>query len=81
MKFIEEKLEQAVIELFVEEGYEHVTGDKIHKELEDVLLRDDLRQYLLQKMISLSMKLKPLSGSWNFSHLQLCMKAIGQSVK
>ena len=49
MKFTEEKLEQAVIDLFTEEGYEHVTGDKIHKELEDVLLKDDLRQYLLNR--------------------------------
>ena len=28
---MEEKLEQAVIELFEVEGYKHLTGDHIHK--------------------------------------------------
>lgn len=51
-KFTEEKLEQAVIELFKAEGYTHVTGDRIHKELSDVLLRDDLKQYLLNRYSS-----------------------------
>lgn len=41
MKFTEEKLEQAVIELFSEEGYKHLTGEHIHKEMSDVLLRDE----------------------------------------
>lgn len=49
MSFTEEKLEQAVIELFEAEGYKHLTGDQIHKELPDVLLRDDLKQYLLNR--------------------------------
>jgi type I restriction enzyme R subunit len=47
--FSEEKLEQAVIELFKAEGYKHLIGEQIHKELPDVLLRDDLRQYLLNR--------------------------------
>ena len=49
MKFTEEKLEQAVIELFKAEGYKHLTGEQIHKEISDVLLRDDLKQYLLNR--------------------------------
>jgi len=49
MKFTEEKLEQAVIELFEGEGYQHLTGEHIHKELSDVLLCDDLKQYLLDR--------------------------------
>ncbi len=49
MGFSEEKLEQAVIELFKAEGYKHLIGEQIHKELPDVLLRDDLRQYLLNR--------------------------------
>lgn len=49
MKFTEDKLDQAVIELFAEEGYKHLTGDQIHKEISDVLLRDDLKQYLLNR--------------------------------
>ncbi|NLF43247.1 MAG: hypothetical protein GX587_11170 [Bacteroidales bacterium] len=48
MKFTEEKLEQAVIEIFEAEGYIHLTGEQIHKELPEVLLRDDLKQYLLE---------------------------------
>lgn len=49
MKFTEEKLERAVIELFEAEGYKHLTGENIHKELPEVLLRDDLKQYLLNR--------------------------------
>ena len=49
MKFTEEKLEQAVIELFEAEGYKHLTGEQIHKEMSDVLLRNDLKQYLLNR--------------------------------
>jgi hypothetical protein len=33
MKFTEEKLEQAVIELFEAEGYKRLTGSPIHKEI------------------------------------------------
>ena len=49
MSFTEEKLEQAVIDLFKAEGYEHLIGENIHKELPEVLLRDDLKQYLLNR--------------------------------
>jgi type I restriction enzyme, R subunit len=49
MKFTEEKLEQAVIELFEAEGYPHFTGEQIHKEMDAVLVRDDLKQYLLNR--------------------------------
>lgn len=46
MKFTEETLERAVIELFAANGIKHYHGDQIHKEMGDVLLRDDLRQFL-----------------------------------
>lgn len=49
MKFTEEKLEQAVIDLFKAEGYQHFTGEQMHKELPEVLLRDDLKQYLFNR--------------------------------
>jgi len=42
MKFTEEKFEQAVIDLFKPEDYKHLTGEQIHKELPEVLLRDDI---------------------------------------
>lgn len=47
--FNEETLENAVIELFEAEGYPHVHGETIHKEIADVLLRDDLKQYLFNR--------------------------------
>jgi len=46
MKFTEEALEQAVIELFETENYQHKNGMYIHKEMSDVLLRDDIRAFL-----------------------------------
>jgi type I restriction enzyme R subunit len=49
MYFSEEALEKAVIELFREENYLYITGDSIHKELSDVLLRVDLKEFLLNK--------------------------------
>ena len=44
--FNEHTLEMALMELFENEGYIYTNGELIHKELSDVLLRDDLRLYL-----------------------------------
>ena len=44
--FNEHTLEMAIMELFENEGYIYTNGELIHKELCDVLLRDDLRMYL-----------------------------------
>jgi type I restriction enzyme R subunit len=52
MKFTEETLEQAVIELFDTEQIQHYNGMHIHKEMSDVLLRDDLKAFLLNKYSS-----------------------------
>lgn len=49
MKFTEETLENAVIELFEAVNIPHVHGETIHKEMDDVLLRDDLKQFLFNK--------------------------------
>src|SRR5690606_13978465 len=49
MKFSEETLEQAVIELFEAENYQHQNGHNIHKEINDVLLREDLKAFLLNQ--------------------------------
>ncbi len=43
MKFTEDSLEQAVIALFEAENYQHVNGMYLHKEMTDVLLRDDIK--------------------------------------
>ena len=38
--FNEHALEMAIMELFQEEGYIYTHGEEIHKEVNDVLLRD-----------------------------------------
>lgn len=52
MKFTEETLEKAVIELFSEVDIPHHHGESIHKEMADVLLRDDLRTFLQNRYSS-----------------------------
>lgn len=50
MKFTEETLEQAVIELFEIQKISHFNGSLIHrKEKSEVLLQEDLKQFLLEK--------------------------------
>ncbi|MBR3746831.1 MAG: type I restriction endonuclease subunit R, partial [Selenomonadaceae bacterium] len=44
--FNEAELERAIIELFEREGYEHLSGDEIHRALDEVLLLDDLREFI-----------------------------------
>ena len=44
--FNEHALEMSIMELFRQEGYIYTSGEEIHKEVSDVLLRDDLRAYL-----------------------------------
>ena len=45
----EAQLELSVMELFQQEGYEYLSGDSILREVTDVLLKDDLRMYLMMK--------------------------------
>ncbi len=49
MKFTEEKLEQAFIELLGNENFPHHLGNTLSRALDEVLIEDDLRQYLLSK--------------------------------
>lgn len=49
MKFTEEALESAIIELLQWQWYPYHHGSTIHKEISDVLLRDDLQSYLLSQ--------------------------------
>ena len=44
--FNEHTLEMAIMDLFQQEGYIYTNGEQIHKDLSDVLLRDDLRAFL-----------------------------------
>ena len=59
MKFSEETLEHAVIELFHENGIPHFNGETIHKEMSEVLLRNDLKQFLLNEYSDDPYKLIP----------------------
>ena len=47
--FTENDLEQAIIELFEQEGYKHIKGDNLHRKLEDIILIDDLKEFLNNK--------------------------------
>ena len=44
--FNEHALELSIMELFQQEGYTYTNGEEIHKEVSDVLLRNDMRLYL-----------------------------------
>lgn len=48
-KFNEHSLEMSIMELFQDEGYFYLNGEQIHRERSEVLLMDDLRQYLLNR--------------------------------
>lgn len=49
MKFTEERLEQAIIELLGKEGYPHTCGEAIERAPEDVLIKSDLREFLAKR--------------------------------
>lgn len=45
-RFTEAELESAIIELFADQGYEYVSGEEMHRQFDDVLIRDDLEAFL-----------------------------------
>lgn len=49
MKFTEDKLEQAFIELLGQEGFSHHLGRTIVRPVDEVLIEEDLLSYLLSK--------------------------------
>lgn len=49
MKFTEEKLENAFLELLKNEGYLHFVGDAVARSPDEVLIEQDLLHYLLKK--------------------------------
>ena len=48
-KFTEEQLENAIIQLFENQGYGYINGEDIHRRFEDVLLEDELKAYLQKR--------------------------------
>jgi len=73
MKFTEDKLEKAFAELLGQEGFIHQLGTTIARNPEEVLIEDDLRQFLLKQYAlygitvheanSIILQLKSLSSS------------------
>ena len=49
MKFTEAKLEQAIIALLEERGYPHFKGEELARRPDEVLLRDDLGEFLARR--------------------------------
>ena len=49
INFNEHSLEMSIMELYQDEGYLYMNGEQIHRERSEVLLTDDLRQYLLNR--------------------------------
>lgn len=47
--FNEAQLEQSIIQLFLEQGYTYYPGDTITRAEDDVLLREDIRDYLAER--------------------------------
>ena len=47
--FDESTLEQAIIDKLVSEGYSYVSGDNLHRELTDVIIEEDLTEFLTKK--------------------------------
>ena len=47
--FNEHALEMSIMELFKDEEYTYVSGDQIHRERTEVLLTDDLKQYIYNR--------------------------------
>ena len=48
-RFTEEQLEQAIIDLFTGQDYDYVSGESIHRTLDEVLLKDDIEAYLRKR--------------------------------
>jgi type I restriction enzyme R subunit len=62
MKFTEASLESAIIELFEAEWYKYENGSLIHKEVSDVLLREDLKSFLMNKYSDESITLNEIES-------------------
>jgi len=60
MKFTEAKLEQAFIDLLNKEGYSYLSGEDIKRDSDEVLLKDDLREFLSKQYTSKSITIEEI---------------------
>lgn len=82
MPFNEHALELSIMELFKDNGYIHLSGEQIHREKSDVLLVDDLKQFLYNKYAkngittsevdSIILMLRTISGSLYEANKAFC---------
>lgn len=49
LNFNEHALEMSIMQLFQDEGYIYLSGDKLHRERSEVLLNEDIRSFLLNR--------------------------------
>ena len=54
VKFSEAQLEQSIIELFQDNGYEYVNGDMLHRKFDEVLLEDDMKNFLSRRYLDIN---------------------------
>lgn len=52
VNFNEHALEMSIMELFQDENYSYIDGEKISRDVSDVLLADDLRKYLSDRYVT-----------------------------
>jgi len=62
VKYTEAKLEESFIELLGAEGFEHATGEQIVRSEEEVLIKEDLRAFLLQRYSKEGLTLEEANG-------------------
>lgn len=60
--FNEHALEMSIMQLFKDEGYTYISGDQIHRERTEVLLIDDLKQYLYNRYAKDGITLSEVDG-------------------
>ncbi len=71
--FTEAVLEQAIIDKFIAEGYDYVSGDNLHRELTDVLIEEDLSAFLSAKYVAEEItesEVKSIIRSLRYAHAQ-----------
>jgi type I restriction enzyme R subunit len=62
MKFTEAQLENAIIQLLGEQGYPHVLGGELQRGATDVLIKDDLRDYLTLQYVNEGITASEIDG-------------------
>ncbi len=62
MKFTEASLEQAIIELFLKQHIPHIPGNTLSRDATDVLLKDDLRQFLKNRYAGDGITVSEING-------------------